>query len=154
MQRLKKMVVNDRFSIFDQISIFDFNSTGKSENKTIVDDKRWLNITHVRVESIRRHKKKNHSKYEMYRFGRRKQWGKRRKCWLPAFSPFLTSFSEAWFIKDFKRRHCVFKYQIARYITCISPYNRQNTNLCNLISKILHTKISPYRKCRFKIRLR
>ena len=32
----------------------------------------------------------------------RKQCGKRRKCWLPAFSPFPTSFQKASFSRSFK----------------------------------------------------
>ena len=41
-----------------------------------------------------------------------KQWkhcGKRRKCWLPAFSPFPTMFSKAVFSRGVKSRDCVVK---------------------------------------------
>ena len=36
---------------------------------------------------------------------------KRRKCWLPAFSPFPTIFSRAFFFKDVKSRDSVVKSQ-------------------------------------------
>ena len=35
--------------------------------------------------------------------------GKGEKCWLPAFSPFLTVFSKVFFSKVIKSRHCVVK---------------------------------------------
>ena len=40
-------------------------------------------------------------------FGRvkgKKHYGKRRKCWLPAFSPFPTMFSKAFFLSVIKTR--------------------------------------------------
>ena len=39
----------------------------------------------------------------------RKPWGKRRKCWLPAFSPFPTMFSKGFFPRVVKSRNCVVK---------------------------------------------
>ena len=33
--------------------------------------------------------------------------GKRRKCWFPAFSPFSTMFSKAFFAVDVKSQDCV-----------------------------------------------
>ena len=42
----------------------------------------------------------------------RKHCGKRRKCWLPAFSPFSTMFSKALFFRGVKSRDCVVKSQI------------------------------------------
>ena len=36
--------------------------------------------------------------------------GKRRKCWLPAFSPFPTMFSKVFFRKGVKSPGCVVKY--------------------------------------------
>ena len=38
-----------------------------------------------------------------------KHCGKRRKCWLPAFSPFPTMFSKAFFSRGVKSRDCVGK---------------------------------------------
>ena len=46
------------------------------------------------------------------KFGMRKggkHCGKRRKCWLPAFSPFPTMFSEGYLLSVIKRRDCVVK---------------------------------------------
>ena len=37
----------------------------------------------------------------------RKHCRKRRKCWLPAFSPFPTVFSKGFFLKVVKSRDCV-----------------------------------------------
>ena len=37
----------------------------------------------------------------------RRHWGKSRKCWLAAFSPFPTVFSKAFFCRVVKSRHCV-----------------------------------------------
>ena len=43
-------------------------------------------------------------------FGKgRKHCGKRRKCWLPAFSPFPTMFSKGLFLRVVKSRDCVVK---------------------------------------------
>ena len=39
----------------------------------------------------------------------RKQCGKRRKCWLPAFSPFPTMFSKGFFLRAVKCCDCVVK---------------------------------------------
>ena len=39
----------------------------------------------------------------------RKHCGKRRKCWLPAFSPFPTMFSKDYFLWVGKSRDCVVK---------------------------------------------
>ena len=39
----------------------------------------------------------------------RKQCGKRRKCWLPAFSPFPTMFSKGYPFRVIKSQDCVVK---------------------------------------------
>ena len=39
----------------------------------------------------------------------RKHYGKRRKCWLPAFSPFPTMFSVGFFLRVIKSWDCVVK---------------------------------------------
>ena len=39
----------------------------------------------------------------------RKHCGKRRKCWLPAFSPVLTVFCKALFFRVVKSQDCVVK---------------------------------------------
>ena len=36
-------------------------------------------------------------------------WGKRRKCWLSAFSPFSTMFSKGFLLRVVKSRDCVVK---------------------------------------------
>ena len=38
-----------------------------------------------------------------------KHCGKRRKCWLPAFSPFGTMFSKALLFRVFRSRDCMIK---------------------------------------------
>ena len=35
--------------------------------------------------------------------------GKRRKCWLPAFSPFLTVYLKGFFLRVVQNRHCAVK---------------------------------------------
>ena len=40
--------------------------------------------------------------------GRNHDW-KRRKCWLPAFSPFPIMFPKGYFLRVFKSRDCVVK---------------------------------------------
>ena len=42
----------------------------------------------------------------------RKHCGKMRKCWLPAFSPFPTIFSKAFFSRGVKSRNCVVMVKI------------------------------------------
>ena len=39
----------------------------------------------------------------------RKDYGKRRKCWLPAFSPFPAMFSEGFLLRVIKSLDCVEK---------------------------------------------
>ena len=39
----------------------------------------------------------------------RKHCGKRRKCWLPAFSPFTTMFSESFYPLWFPKQDCLVK---------------------------------------------
>ena len=46
---------------------------------------------------------------DLYLWYGRKHCGKRRKCWLPAFSPFPTVFSKAFFLRVVKSRDCVVK---------------------------------------------
>ena len=56
------------------------------------------------MDSICRRQFKLDSKIEIC-FGKgRKYCGKRRKCWLPAFSPFPTMFSKALFYRMVKTR--------------------------------------------------
>ena len=56
----------------------------------------------------------------------RKHCGKRRKCWLPAFSPFPTMFSKGFFLGVVKSRDCVvkseatfFTWQVSNMFHCI-----------------------------------
>ena len=70
--------------------------------------KRW-NLRLLEIESICRQQNKCHCKIKIC-FGKgRKHCGKRRKCWLPAFSPFFTMFSKAFFFRVVKSRDCVVK---------------------------------------------
>ena len=57
------------------------------------------NFRLVQIESICRRQNKCDWKIEIC-FGKgRKHCGKRRKCWLPAFSPFPTMFLKGFFIQ-------------------------------------------------------
>ena len=74
-----------------------------------------LNLYHtisfglVRIESICRWQMKYNWKIEIC-FGKgRKHCRKRRKCWLPAFSPFSTMFSKGFFLRVVKSRDYVIK---------------------------------------------
>ena len=49
------------------------------------------------------------SKQKFFIWIGRKHCGKRRKCWLPAFSPFLTMFSKGYFLMVVKCQDCVIK---------------------------------------------
>ena len=48
-------------------------------------------------------------KFEICVGKRRKHSGKKRKCWLPTFSPFPTIFSKIFFSRGVKSRDCVVK---------------------------------------------
>ena len=50
--------------------------------------------------------------------------GKRRKCWLPAFSSFPTVFSKAFFFRVFKSRDCVVK--------SLKRHNKMNLSLSQM----------------------
>ena len=72
----------------------------------------------VQIESICRLQiKKSDSKVEICLRTSRKLCGKRRKCWLPAFSPFPTMFSECLFLGVVKGRECVVKYKLSENMT-------------------------------------
>ena len=63
----------------------------------------------LQIEITCRTKYKYDRKFEIW-FGKdRKHCRKRRKCWLPAFSPFPTMFSNGFFFKVVKSRDCVVK---------------------------------------------
>ena len=63
----------------------------------------------VLIESICRRQIKCESKNEIC-FGKgRKHCGKRRKSWLPAFSPFPTLLSKGFFLRVVRSRDCVVK---------------------------------------------
>ena len=61
------------------------------------------------IESICRQQIKCSWKFEICFGKRRKHCGKRRKCWLPAFFPFPTMFSEGFHLRVVKSRDCVVK---------------------------------------------
>ena len=60
-------------------------------------------------QSICRRQNKCDSKLEICFGKEKKHCGKRRKFWLPAFSPFPTMFSKAFFSRYVKSQHCVVK---------------------------------------------
>ena len=74
------------------------------------------NFRSVQIESICRRQNKRDWKIEIcFRKGG-KHCGKKRKCWLPAFSPFPTMFSNCFFFTVVKSRDCVVKsYWFWRY---------------------------------------
>ena len=58
----------------------------------------------IQIERHCRRQNKSDSKTELYVGKSRKHCGKWRKCWLPAFSPFLTLFSKGFFPRGVKSR--------------------------------------------------
>ena len=63
----------------------------------------------VQIESFYRQQKNSNPMVKIC-FGKgRKYSGKKRKCWLPAFSPFCTMFSKAFFLRVIKTQVCVVK---------------------------------------------
>ena len=78
----------------------------------------------VQNESICRRQNKCDSKIKICRGKSRKHCGKRRKCWLPAFSPFATMFSKGFFLKVIKRRDSVIKVQVTNTVPSKSPLPR------------------------------
>ena len=65
------------------------------------------NFRLVQIESICRRQIECDRIIEIYFWKGRKHCGKRRKFWLPAFSPFPTMFSKGLFLKVVKSRDCV-----------------------------------------------
>ena len=49
----------------------------------------------------------------------RKHCGKRRKCWSPAFSPFPTMFSKAYFFRVVKKQDCVVESWCISAMHCV-----------------------------------
>ena len=77
--------------------------------KTCTADLYKPGLVWERVKSICRQQNKCDSKTDTG-FGRgRKHRGNRRKCRLPAFSPFPTMFSKGYFLEVVKSRDCVVK---------------------------------------------
>ena len=67
------------------------------------------NFRLVQIQSICRRQNKSDSKIEICVGKSRKHCGKRRKCWLPAFSPFPIMLSKAFFSRGVKSADCVVK---------------------------------------------
>ena len=63
----------------------------------------------VQIQSPCRRQNKCDSKFEYFGGKGRKHFGQRRKCWLPAFSPFPKMFSKASFLRVIKSQDCVEK---------------------------------------------
>ena len=63
------------------------------------------------IKNVCRRQNKCNFKTEILCGMGRKHYGKRRKCWLPAFSPFPTRFSKGFFFRVDKSRDCVTKGQ-------------------------------------------
>ena len=82
----------------------------------------------------------------------RKHHGKRRKCWLPAFSPFSMMFSKDSFIRVVKSWDCVVKSSaksIDQDLTaqCVSP-NLGSTQCASLSDNGLHKSgLSLFSQC-------
>ena len=67
------------------------------------------NFRLVQIESFCRWQNRCNSKIEIWVGKGRKHRGKRRKCWLPALSPFPTVFAKDPFLRVVKSRYCVVK---------------------------------------------
>ena len=67
------------------------------------------NFRPVQNKILCRQQNKCDSKVELCLGKGRKLCGKRRKCWLPAFSPFPTMFSTAFFLRVVRSQDCVVK---------------------------------------------
>ena len=72
------------------LTLYQMTKLGQSKLKGFADHK--INVTQ-----------------KFYFVKGRKRCGKRRKCWLPAFSPFLTLFSKGFLYRVVKSRDCVVK---------------------------------------------
>ena len=70
---------------------------------------RRQNLRLAQIESICRWQIKCYSKCWSCLSKNRNHCGKRRKCWLPAFSSFPTMFSKGLFLQCVISRHCVVK---------------------------------------------
>ena len=91
------------------------------------------NFKLVNIESICRQYDKCDQKIEICVWKGRKHWGKRRKCWLPAFSPFPTVFSKAFFSRGVKSRDCK---------VMGSVYVRSSLHACVRLSEFVWTMTS------------
>ena len=69
----------------------------------------WQNFVLVGIESICRQRNECNLKTEILYGMIRKRYGKRRKCWLPAFFPIPTVFSQGSFFRVVKSQNCVVK---------------------------------------------
>ena len=67
------------------------------------------NFTLVQIQSICIQQNNHHLEIETCAWKGREHCGKRRKCCLPAFSPFLTIFSKAFFFRGVKSQDYVVK---------------------------------------------
>ena len=95
---LNQKILSPFVNIFDILSLF----AAELEEPRI-------GIRLVQIESIYRPKNKHDSKFE-FCFGKgRKHLGKRRKCWLPAFSPFPTIFPKAFSFKEITSQNFMVK---------------------------------------------
>ena len=89
-------------------------SVSETQLVLIVGQNVWLftdrqNFRLVQIQNIYIQQNNSDSKIEIY-FGKsRKHCGERRKCWLPAFSPFPTVFSKAFFSRGVKSQDRVVK---------------------------------------------
>ena len=66
----------------------------------------------VQIQSTCRRQNNNDSKTEICVGKSRKDCVKKRKCWLPAFSPFPTIFSKPFFTRGVKSQDCVVMGQL------------------------------------------
>ena len=67
------------------------------------------NFRSFQTESISRLQHKCNPKTEFCFEKGRRHCGKKRKCWLPAFSPFPIMFAKVFFVRAVKNRDCMIK---------------------------------------------
>ena len=63
----------------------------------------------------------------------RKHCGKRRKCWLPSFSPFTTMFSKGFFLKVIKSQDCVVKSETLYNISGLHAFRLVKCIQCTVV---------------------
>ena len=104
---------------------------------------KWQNCRPIQIQSICRWQNKWDTKTEIWSGKGRKNCGKRRKCWLPAFSPFPTVFSKGYCLRVIKSRDCVVKSQ--------TPFFQNVANLLWTVLKGIHISLPNSKIVDFQI---